>query len=73
MQIGVEQPELMVQAMAAHNTLTDCLMNDGSDDDGSLVEKIREDFVSYFLELEVEESGECKTRYTECVILRHII
>lgn len=35
MQIGVEQPELMVQAMAAHNNLTDCLMRDGSDDEGS--------------------------------------
>ncbi|KPJ02085.1 AT-rich interactive domain-containing protein 2 [Papilio xuthus] len=29
MQPGIEQPELMVQALAAHNTLTDCLMQDG--------------------------------------------
>ncbi|XP_068622955.1 AT-rich interactive domain-containing protein 2 [Battus philenor] len=32
-QPGIEQPELMVQALAAHNTLTDCLMQDGGLED----------------------------------------
>ncbi|CAH2055845.1 unnamed protein product, partial [Iphiclides podalirius] len=41
-QPGIEQPELMVQALAAHNALTDCLMHEGGEvelekmmDDGS--------------------------------------
>ncbi|XP_050355392.1 AT-rich interactive domain-containing protein 2 isoform X8 [Nymphalis io] len=41
MQPGLEQPELMVQALAAHNTLTDCLMQDGEEEDS--LEKIIED------------------------------
>lgn len=41
MQPGIEQPELMVQALAAHNTLTDCLMNSGDDDD--ILDKVVED------------------------------
>ncbi|XP_041969379.1 AT-rich interactive domain-containing protein 2 [Aricia agestis] len=41
MQPGIEQPELMVQALAAHNTLTDCLMNGGEDDEA--LEKIMDD------------------------------
>ncbi|CAG9571775.1 unnamed protein product [Danaus chrysippus] len=36
-----DQPELVVQALAAHNTLTDCLMLAGSEDDN--MEKIVED------------------------------
>lgn len=38
-----EQPELMVQAMAAQNNLTDCLTMDGQDEE---MEKIACDFVS---------------------------
>lgn len=38
MQPGVEQPELMVQALAAQNMLTDCLMQDAGFED--IVEKI---------------------------------
>lgn len=41
MQPGVEQPELMVQALAAHNTLTDCLM--GEDEEEEVVEKVVEE------------------------------
>ncbi|XP_047538874.1 AT-rich interactive domain-containing protein 2 isoform X11 [Vanessa atalanta] len=41
MQPGLEQPELMVQALAAHNTLTDCLMQGGEEEDS--LEKIIED------------------------------
>lgn len=41
MQPDVEQPDLIVQARAAHNTLTDCLMNDPDEED--LVEKIVDD------------------------------
>lgn len=44
MQPGLEQPELMVQALAAHNTLTDCLMQGGEEEES--LEKIIED-VSY--------------------------
>ncbi|KAM3966027.1 LOW QUALITY PROTEIN: brahma associated protein 170kD [Aphomia sociella] len=33
MQLGPEQPELMVQALAAHNALTDCLMLEESVED----------------------------------------
>ncbi|CAH0719175.1 unnamed protein product, partial [Brenthis ino] len=41
MQPGLEQPELMVQALAAHNTLTDCLMQ--GDESEDLMDKILED------------------------------
>ncbi|KAJ0172707.1 hypothetical protein K1T71_011846 [Dendrolimus kikuchii] len=41
MQPGVEQPEFMVQALAAHNTLTDCLM--GEDEEEEVVEKVVEE------------------------------
>ncbi|XP_049878568.1 AT-rich interactive domain-containing protein 2 isoform X3 [Pectinophora gossypiella] len=41
MQPGIEQPELMVQALAAHNTLTDCLTQDAGIDD--VIEKMREE------------------------------
>ncbi|XP_075981981.1 brahma associated protein 170kD [Anticarsia gemmatalis] len=44
MQPGVEQPDLMVQARAAHNTLTDCLMNDSEEED-LIVEKILDEEV----------------------------
>ncbi|XP_059056851.1 AT-rich interactive domain-containing protein 2 isoform X3 [Achroia grisella] len=37
MQPGVEQPELMVQALAAHNALTDCLMQE--DELGDITER----------------------------------
>ncbi|XP_050672817.1 AT-rich interactive domain-containing protein 2 isoform X3 [Leptidea sinapis] len=33
MQPGIEQPELMVQALVAQNTLTDCLVNGGEDEE----------------------------------------
>ncbi|XP_047027588.1 AT-rich interactive domain-containing protein 2 isoform X4 [Helicoverpa zea] len=42
MQPGVEQPELIVQARAAYNTLTDCLLN-GAEEEELLVEKILDD------------------------------
>uniref|UniRef100_A0A2A4JSN0 ARID domain-containing protein n=1 Tax=Heliothis virescens TaxID=7102 RepID=A0A2A4JSN0_HELVI len=42
MQPGVEQPELIVQARAAYNTLTDCLLN-GAEEEEMVVEKILED------------------------------
>ncbi|XP_052749931.1 AT-rich interactive domain-containing protein 2 isoform X4 [Galleria mellonella] len=46
MQPGVEQPELMVQALAAHNALTDCLMQeDEVEDIGERTEKIIEEEV----------------------------
>ncbi|XP_045504599.1 AT-rich interactive domain-containing protein 2 isoform X3 [Colias croceus] len=41
MQPGIEQPELMVQALAAHNALTDCLVNGG--DDGDILDKVVDD------------------------------
>nr|XP_037871282.1 AT-rich interactive domain-containing protein 2 isoform X7 [Bombyx mori] len=41
MQPGVEQPELMVQALAAQNSLNDCLMT--GDDEEDAVEKIVEE------------------------------
>ncbi|CAB3225415.1 unnamed protein product [Arctia plantaginis] len=44
MQPGVEQPDLIVQARAAHNTLTDCLMNDPEEEE-LIVEKIVDDDV----------------------------
>nr|XP_049697441.1 AT-rich interactive domain-containing protein 2 [Helicoverpa armigera] len=44
MQPGVEQPELIVQARAAYNTLTDCLLN-GAEEEELLVEKILDDDV----------------------------
>ncbi|CAG9782248.1 unnamed protein product [Diatraea saccharalis] len=43
MQPGLEQPELMVQALAAHNTLTDCLMQDDKEED--LLDKVFNDDV----------------------------
>ncbi|CAH0591529.1 unnamed protein product [Chrysodeixis includens] len=42
MQPGVEQPDLIVQARAAHNTLTDCLMNDAELEE-VIAEKVVED------------------------------
>ncbi|KAL4716983.1 hypothetical protein ACJJTC_001844 [Scirpophaga incertulas] len=44
MQPGLEQPELMVQALAAHNALTDCLMQEEPRDD-SLEKIIQEDIL----------------------------
>lgn len=41
MQPGLEQPELMVQALAAHNTLTDCLMQEDGEMD--ILEKMVDD------------------------------
>ncbi|KAL0829739.1 hypothetical protein ABMA28_003233 [Loxostege sticticalis] len=43
MQPGLEQPELMVQALAAHNTLTDCLMQEDGEMD--ILEKMVDDDV----------------------------
>ncbi|GBP71851.1 hypothetical protein EVAR_58907_1 [Eumeta japonica] len=40
---GIEQPDLMVQALAAHNTLSDCLLNEGKEDVGSETEKLLEE------------------------------
>lgn len=48
MQPGVEQPDLIVQARAAHNTLTDCLMNDPEEEE-MVVEKIVEDVSVMFI------------------------
>lgn len=42
MQPGVEQPDLIVQARAAHNTLTDCLMNEAELEEVT-AEKVFED------------------------------
>ncbi|XP_039747627.1 AT-rich interactive domain-containing protein 2 isoform X3 [Pararge aegeria] len=44
MQPGIEQPELMVQALAAHNTLTDCLRQ-GEEEDNSLEKIVEEDLL----------------------------
>ncbi|CAG4987255.1 unnamed protein product [Parnassius apollo] len=55
MQPGIEQPELMVQALAAHNTLTDCLMQEGGDEE---LEKIIDDSGSDILEDWVTEPSE---------------
>ncbi|XP_073954613.1 brahma associated protein 170kD isoform X4 [Choristoneura fumiferana] len=40
-QLSGDQPELMVQALAAHNTLTDCLLNECGGEE--LIEKILEE------------------------------
>lgn len=56
MQPGLEQPELMVQALAAHNTLTDCLMQ--GDESEDLMDKILED-VSSFICLDFDLSFGC--------------
>lgn len=45
MQPGLEQPELMVTALAAHNTLTDCLMQEDGEPD--VLEKMVQDVSSY--------------------------
>ncbi|CAK1542681.1 unnamed protein product [Leptosia nina] len=56
MQPGIEQPELMVQALAAHNTLTDCLMNGGDGDE--VLDKIVEDLHQQEIEDWVTEPTE---------------
>ncbi|XP_045484511.1 AT-rich interactive domain-containing protein 2 isoform X5 [Pieris rapae] len=56
MQPGIEQPELMVQALAAHNTLTDCLMNGGDNDD--ILDKVVEDLHQQDMEDWVTEPSE---------------
>ena len=44
---GLEQPELMVQALAAHNALTDCLMQ--GEESGEVIEKVLDDVSFGFL------------------------
>ncbi|XP_053616274.1 AT-rich interactive domain-containing protein 2 isoform X3 [Plodia interpunctella] len=56
MQLGVEQPELMVQALAAHNALTDCLMQGSEDDD--VIEKILEEHPDVLEDWVTEPSDE---------------
>ncbi|XP_038218703.1 SWI/SNF nucleosome remodeling complex component [Zerene cesonia] len=56
MQPGIEQPELMVQALAAHNTLTDCLLNGG--DDSDILDKVVDDLPQQEVEDWVTEPSE---------------
>ncbi|XP_072945631.1 uncharacterized protein Bap170 [Epargyreus clarus] len=54
MQPGIEQPELMVQALAAHNTLTDCLM--GGDNSEDTTEKVAYEMLEDWVTEPSEES-----------------
>ncbi|XP_045778562.1 AT-rich interactive domain-containing protein 2 isoform X3 [Maniola jurtina] len=75
MQPGLEQPELMVQALAAHNTLTDCLMQGGEEDD-SLEKVVEEDLLEDWVTEPSEEdqlfapelSGGASCVYTQRVL-----
>lgn len=53
MQPGVEQPDFIVQARAAYNTLTDVLLH-GPEEEEAVVEKVYED-VSLFLRFSLSE------------------
>ncbi|KAJ2945206.1 hypothetical protein O0L34_g9275 [Tuta absoluta] len=48
MQPGLEQPELCVQALAAHHTLTDCL--DMTDENEAVIEKVQEEVAMTYAE-----------------------
>ena len=62
MQPGVEQPDLLVQARAAYNTLTDCLLNPAEEEE-VVVEKVYEDvsFVFGFVFGSWSVVGECSS------------